>query len=262
MSTNPYAAAKPAGSDETIVLRDTFARSGRRVPTGNGWNWIAAAWSIFRRAAGMWIGVMLVLFVIYFVFFILYGVSPFVGAVPMILCWPIFTAGLAIMSRTIDQGGNAQFKQLFAGFSHRPGALLTIGVVYLIANFIIAGGVFWLLGVDMSMAAIPADPTTAMMLAYKLTLALLIVMALMLPFVMAVWFAPALVAFHEIGALEAMKESFVGCVKNVLPFLLYGVILFIASVIATIPALLGWLILGPVIAASIYTGYRDIYFTE
>jgi len=63
-------------------------------------------------------------------------------------------------------------------------------------------------------------------------------------------------------ALEAMQQSFFGCLKNVLPFLLYGVILFIASVIASIPVLLGWLILGPVLAASVYTAYRDIYFTE
>jgi uncharacterized membrane protein len=84
----------------------------------------------------------------------------------------------------------------------------------------------------------------------------------MLPLVMAVWFAPALVALHQMGALEAMKQSFFGCLKNVLPFLLYGVILFIAGVIASITVLLGWLILGPVLAASVYTAYRDIYFTE
>jgi uncharacterized membrane protein len=260
MSTNPEAARAP-GQDETIVLRDTFVANGKRVPTGNGWSWIAAAWPIFRRAAGLWIGLTLVLGVIYFAFFLLYSWSPPVGGVPMILFAPIFTAGLVIMSRTIDQGGNAQFRQLFAGFHHRLGALLTIGAVYLIANFVIAGGVFWLLGVDMAMAALPADSATAMLLAYKVSLALLIVMALMLPFVMAVWFAPALVAFHEIGPLEAMKESFLGCLKNVLPFLLYGVIIFIVGVIASIPVLLGWLIVGPVIAASIYTAYRDIYFT-
>jgi uncharacterized membrane protein len=67
---------------------------------------------------------------------------------------------------------------------------------------------------------------------------------------------------HQMGAVEAMKQSFLGCLKNVLPFLLYGVILFIAGFIASIPVLLGWLIAGPLLAASIYTAYRDIYFTE
>jgi hypothetical protein len=37
-------------------------------------------------------------------------------------------------------------------------------------------------------------------------------------------------------------------------------ILFGFAILASIPFLLGWLVLGPVIGASIYTSYRDIYF--
>ena len=57
-----------------------------------------------------------------------------------------------------------------------------------------------------------------------------------------------------------MKASFIGCLKNVLPFLLYSVIALVASAIASVPFLLGWLVLAPVLFASVYTGYRDIYF--
>jgi uncharacterized membrane protein len=56
-----------------------------------------------------------------------------------------------------------------------------------------------------------------------------------------------------------MKQSFSGCLKNIVPFLLYGAILLVLSVLASLPLLLGWLVLGPVLAASLYTGYRDIY---
>ena len=59
---------------------------------------------------------------------------------------------------------------------------------------------------------------------------------------------------------EAMKNSFVACLKNVVPFLLYSVILLLLSFVASIPFGLGWLVLGPVIAASLYTSYRDIFF--
>ena len=62
--------------DETIVLRDKFVPHGRTVPTANGWSWIAAAWSIFRRAAGIWIGMVLTLAVIYTVL----AVLPVIGA--------------------------------------------------------------------------------------------------------------------------------------------------------------------------------------
>ena len=57
-----------------------------------------------------------------------------------------------------------------------------------------------------------------------------------------------------------MKASFIGSLKNVLPFLLYGIIAMVAGVIASLPVGLGWLVLGPVLTASVYTSYRDIYF--
>ena len=94
-----------------------------------------------------------------------------------------------------------------------------------------------------------------------LLLATLIFLALLVPLLMAIWFAPPLVVFHDLGAIAAMKASFMGCLRNMLPFLLYGIVLFIASIVASIPAMLGWLVLGPIIAVSIYTGYKDIYFS-
>jgi uncharacterized membrane protein len=62
------------------------------------------------------------------------------------------------------------------------------------------------------------------------------------------------------GALDAMKMSFAACLKNMLPFLLYGVIFFGLAIVATVPLLLGWLALGPVISITVYTAYRDIFF--
>jgi uncharacterized membrane protein len=56
-----------------------------------------------------------------------------------------------------------------------------------------------------------------------------------------------------------MKSSFIACLKNMVPFLLYGVIAFLLAMLASIPFGLGWLVLGPVLAASLYTGYRDIF---
>jgi uncharacterized membrane protein len=90
-------------------------------------------------------------------------------------------------------------------------------------------------------------------------LAVLIAIALALPLVMALWFAPALVVFHELDAVAAMKASFTGCLRNIVPFLVYGIVGLLLAVVAMIPLGLGWLVLGPVLAASVYASYRDIY---
>jgi uncharacterized membrane protein len=56
-----------------------------------------------------------------------------------------------------------------------------------------------------------------------------------------------------------MIASFRACLANIVPFLVYGLIGLVACVLATIPILLGWLILMPVLIVSIYTSYRDIF---
>jgi hypothetical protein len=259
MSANPEAASQPSGSDETIVLRGTFVEHGKVVPMGHGWDWIAAAWSIFARAAGLWIGMVLTLVVITIVLMIV----PFIGPLALSVLWPVFVAGLMMASRTIDQGGEPQFVQLFGGFKHRFGPLVVLGVISLVISTVLVVLVVAITGVQLFMLIGPdSSPEMVLAAAARILLAVLLLAALLLPLVMATWFAPALIVFHELGAPAAMKASFIGCLKNTLPFLLYGVILLVAAAVASVPFGLGWLVLGPVTVASVYTAYRDIYFSE
>jgi uncharacterized membrane protein len=88
----------------------------------------------------------------------------------------------------------------------------------------------------------------------------LLILALSIPIYMAVWYASPLVVLNDLGVGDAMKASFVASLKNILPALVFGVCFFVLAILATIPLALGWLVLGPVLLASIYTGYRDIFF--
>ncbi len=245
------------GPDETIVLRDTFIPQGHTVPLENGWTWIASAWRIFSRAAFMWIGMTLVLLLIHVAFVFLH----FFGFLASILGTPVFAAGLMMASRTIDQGGEPRFSQLFGGFKHRFGQLLGVGVLYLVGTGLILFVVSLIGGASVLALIHATTPEEVMALGATVLLAALLFLALLLPLLMAIWFAPALVVFHDLRPVDAMKASFMGCVRNVLPFLLYSVVLFLASIVASIPVGLGWLVLAPVTAASIYTSYRDIYFS-
>jgi uncharacterized membrane protein len=93
-------------------------------------------------------------------------------------------------------------------------------------------------------------------------LAVLVAVALMIPAAMAIWFAPALVVLNDFGVGDALKASFAACLKNFVPFLVYGLVFVGLAVVASIPLMLGWLALGPVVAASVYTAYRDIFYDE
>jgi hypothetical protein len=55
-------------------------------------------------------------------------------------------------------------------------------------------------------------------------LLVLVAVVIVAVFAMLNWFAPALVALQGAGAWNAMKQSFFACLRNWLPFLVYGLI--------------------------------------
>ena len=252
---NPYAAPKAAVADETVVLNADFVPGGLSRPAGRGWSWIAQGWELFKRQPGMWIGIVLLGFVI----FIAAAFIPVVGGLAMTLFGPVFAAGIMIGCKALDGGGELELGHLFAGFRERTGTLIGVGALYLAATLVVMLVVGLVMGVGMFTMMGGGDPQAVAALGTTMVLAMLVMFALLLPAVMAVWLAAPLVVFHGHGAVEAMKGSFSGCLKNILPFLLYGVVLFVLSILASLPLLLGWLVLGPVFGASIYTSYRDIY---
>ena len=143
--------------------------------------------------------------------------------------------------------------------------MIGIGALYLLV-FIAFGTVMVLLVLGaMGGTAISTNPESLQgmnpedMLTPALLILLLAGLALFIPIIMAFWFAPALVALGGVSVMSVLKMSFIGCLKNILPFLIYGMAMIILAVIATIPLLLGWLVLIPVSIATFYTAYRGIY---
>jgi uncharacterized membrane protein len=94
-----------------------------------------------------------------------------------------------------------------------------------------------------------------------MALAVLIGLALFVPIAMAMWFAAPLVVLNQLGPVEAMKQSFNGCLRNVVPFLVYGVVMLVLAIVASVPVGLGWLVLLPIGAGSLYSSYRAIYLS-
>lgn len=253
-TVNPYAAPKAAVADATVVLNADFVPGGQSRPASHGWSWIAEGWELFKRQPGMWIGIVLIAFVI----FIGAAMIPIVGGLATTLFGPVFAAGIMIGCKALDSGGELELRHLFAGFKERTGTLVAVGALYLAAVVVVMLVVGLMMGVGFT-AMMGGDPQAMAAMGMTMLLAMLVMFALLLPAVMAIWLAAPLVVFHDHGAVDAMKGSFAGCLKNILPFLVYSIVMFVLAVLATLPLALGWLALGPVFAASVYTSYRDIY---
>ena len=262
----------PAGSGVSAVAgiaapRDprAYAGSARRVETGAGMEWIVDAWRIFVRAPFMWIAMAIA----YAVFFTVISVVPLVGWLLGGLLWTVVGAGWLEGAAAVDRGEALEPSHLFAGFRRQLVPLLWLGALYVageVAILLVMGAVATVgMGASGAMAAILngnlAEITSIELASFKaLLLVLLVGMGLMVPLMMAIWFAPALVYFHGESPWAAMRSSFLACAVNVLPFTIYGLVMLVLAILAAIPLMLGYLLLGPLVLLTAYTSYRDIYF--
>ena len=236
----------------------------RKVDAGQGWRWIVDGFQLFRKNPLIWI----VLFVIYFLIIMLFTIIPLVGPLVMSVLAPVFAAGFMLACRDLENGSELELRYLIAGFMHNTGQLVTVGGLYLIGSIIIMGmmmlgGGGAILGAAAVNGMHGGEPPDVMIGAMGgMLVALLVALTLLIPLLMAYWFAPALVFFNDMTAPDAMKASFAACMKNWLPFTVYGLAGFGLSLVAMIPFGLGLLVLIPVITVSIYTGYKDIFVPE
>ncbi|HUL40459.1 MAG TPA: BPSS1780 family membrane protein [Burkholderiales bacterium] len=229
----------------------------RQVAVGQGWQWIVQGFDLFKRSPIIWVVLIIILFLIAFALHYI----PILGPLIFYILSPVFLGGLMIGCQAQQRGEELEIAHLFAGFTKNTNSLIALGGVYLVGQIIILGVMFLLGGGALFNLMTGNKPDIAAMSATLsgTMLAMLVGLALYVPLAMALWFAPALAVLNDMPPFAALKSSFDACMKNVVPFLIYGIALFILSIIASIPLLLGFLILVPVTLASMYASFRDIY---
>ena len=234
----------------------------RACPVGHGTRWLGEGFRLFKQDPWVWI----LNIIIFLVIMIILGTVPILSLLSS-LAGPVFIGGLILGCQAQDQGRPLEVAHVFAGFQQQTGRLVAVGALNLLASIlmiVLAMAVMMMLGgADMltAMHGIETgamDPDVLAREALPMSLMVLVVFAVLLA--MLFWFAPTLVVLHpEVGVMEALGLSFRACLRNVLPFLLYGVVLFVLAIVATIPLMLGWLVLWPVLIGSIYASYKDIF---
>ena len=263
---NPYA---PPAADLTppdALGTPTSLHPPRGVGIGRGAAWIGEGWGMFKDQPWPWVGAV----VVYFVIMIVLGLIPLVGGIATTLLGPIFTGGLMLGAHAQQQGGRFEVSHLFAGFSSNPGQLALVGVVYvgLLVGLVLVvvaltAGLFAALGLampGMDLEATDVPPEAMGDLGPVMVLPVLFGVLVAIPLMMAVLFAAPLVALNRVPVLRAFKLSFLGCWRNILPFLLYGLVALLLVFVGMIPLGLGLLVVVPVLTIAIYRAYRDIYY--
>jgi len=254
MSTNPYAAPNAEVADVAAPGSDSnFIEEGRAVSAGRGLNWLIDAWALFKEQPVVWLlqfgATALLMIIVAFI--------PIIGQLAISLAMPVILAGIMLGARQVEEGEQLAFGTVFAGFKQHLGSLLLLGVCGMIGSFAAMLIAFGIAGVGYGVMGATGDMGGSFM---AIMLGALIAMALMIPLYMALWFGPALVMLNDYTVVDAIKTSFFACLKNILPFLVYGVLLFILFAVASIPFGLGFILAIPLAGLAVYTSYRDIFY--
>jgi uncharacterized membrane protein len=229
----------------------SFSGSARKVPLISAFDWISQGWQGFIAAPRQWLvlGAALFLFWATVDWLSLYALSaaqlpgPLGTALayvlvlgPMVVL-PLVTAGGLQACRKLGRGQVPDLADLFWGFGNKRQELFVVGLLYL------AG---WL--------CLFAFGTLV-----KGPLAIFLPTLAGFAFLMAIWFLPALVSFHGVSPLVAVRTSFLACSRNLGAFVIFGFVMMILHFLAVLPMGLGLLLLLPVVVGSMHASFRDIF---
>ena len=225
---------------------------------GAGMGWIKQAFLLFKAQPFAWIGltsswILLTLG--------LYKLIPVIGAPIATMLQPALFAGMMLAAREQDAGRPINMSFLFAALRLNGRALISFGALVLLANTVV---VLLMAALDFpgevaANANGTLDPQAfAAMLTDNTGVSVLAPLLMMITNAV-VWFATPLLAFNPMPPTHAIRWSFYALVGNLIPMLVFAILLFAALLLAILPWALGLLVWLPVYAISNYTSYRQVF---
>jgi uncharacterized membrane protein len=237
-------------------------------------NYLNAAFNMFGKDAGNFIGYCLVSFIINFVI----GLIPFIGAIAGIFIAPALAAGyyFYLKAGSGELAGQRSFSNFFDGFKtpywmQLVLANLIIAIFVIIAAVIVAIPLFMGVGLgfiqDLASAGQMNDPdkiqeVAALIFGSKLIFSV-IFLFLAIALVMVLWiFTPQFIVFHNLSFWDAMEASRKVVMKNYLKVLLFLIVLGVLVVLGAILCLVGLLVAMPVFYLALYAAFYHIFSNE
>jgi hypothetical protein len=196
--------------------------------------WIRDAWALFSRARAPW----LFMLGTYYLVMMAVDLVPLVGQLAVPLIKPVFAVGFLAAAWTQERGGAPRVRDLFLGFRSNLRALLVLGAVFVagitiavLSTALVDGGKL------LDTLTAPPPSTTEERDAWSATLnatlrdprtqlAMLFAVAVALPTLAALWFAPGLVVFQDLPAGAALRHSLRAAFANWRPLVVYAIAVF------------------------------------
>lgn len=255
----------------------------RRLPAERGTWWLLEGFRLFRRNPPLITALTLTYLVLVQG---MVSVLPGIGPILLPLVLPALTLLVANGCRLVDEGRAPSKETLLLGLRGNGTAMLRLGglqlvgaVLLVLVNLALGDGNAPdpFASFDTADGGVTAPPDPAQEAA--MLWALLRLMLLSLPLILAFWFAPFLTGWDKVAPLKALFFSVVASWRNwralgmfglgavVIAGIVPGFILIVTSQIAGLALSVAFVALrmvliflvAPVLTASIYVSYRDIF---
>ena len=243
----------------------------RQLPARHGMLWLAAGFQLYRRNPPMMVGLTFSYLMLVIFTNLIPGIGPFL--LPMLL--PTLTAMLGNGCRLIENGQMFTPQSLVEGISQQRIGMIRLGGLHLLGSSLLVL-ISYAIGskIDLSEGMNEAQAVAIMK-------ELAVILTLASPLLMAFWFAPLLTLWDNVPAAKSVFFSFVASWRNWRCFAMYtlavmvvgvlvpGLLLVLASlvsgslvnVLSVALRMMLIFVLAPVLVASVYLSYRDVFHT-
>lgn len=236
----------------------------RKLNAARGWIWVKQGWQLIMRSPLLAVATALIAGVALFLAFAI----PVLGPLVAVLLLPVLLAGYMRVCRALEEDEEVELTHLFAGFGKHIAPLVSLGgfmmlglLITSMAVITIGGEALATLLEDFRAANDPQMLANAMWDAGSgVALGLMVGFVLMFALMLALQYAPMLVYFSDVPPFAALRASFAGSMRNIVPYTLYSLIMqLVAVVLGIIPFGLGLIVLLPLGLTSLYVSYRNIF---
>ncbi len=250
----------------TETLNISELRSAPQAVTiGRGVSWLTESWALIMKESAVFAAISVISLIAIFIL----NLIPVLGSFATALLWPALAAGFFLAFRHAKRSESVTANDLFEPFK-KPANLIGLGAIYLAASIFVTLALLLIAFLSIgSIAAVTSGDIDMMQMGTGLFIMVLVAIPASLALVMAFIFAPVLVHQHQIPVVEAIKRSFAGSLRNILPLIVFFVVLtlsfMIVGALTAIP-LLGWLIAIavavlylPLGCGALFCAYNDIF---
>jgi len=218
-------------------------------------HWFISGWKLFKKRPLTWIFMVLI-----FIILMIIASNFLIGKFLMALSLPVLAGGIFIALDKANRNEPVGLESLFSVFKDKPvlKQLLTVGAIG-VAVLMLTMGLQYLTGTDYEIKIENSQVESANDVYKQVEKGSFFTGIITWIWAWALFFGIPLVAIKREAAIPALKQSLIGSLMNIIPLISFVGMTILLTIISILPVGLGLFVFIPVLFATIYFAFTEIF---